>query len=180
VRYCGVDHQKQHWPMHKSFCKEIVLRFTNDAQENQKLNELFETCLDLLKINNISQFKKIIQENQNLVNFQCEEEMGATLLFPSAAWNKLDAVKILIDAGVNVNIRDKEGFTALFLAVRESNIPIVNIEMRHIPPHLLPGSLQILNNNIMHINRITNIIVYSSWIIIPSNYKKGRIKNFNI
>ena len=131
IRYCGRQHQKDHWKLHKVECKEISARQKGKVEQICRLNELFENAVDLIKQGETNLFRDLIKNNPEIVHFECEEHSRATLLFPSAAWRNMVAVEILVEAGADVNFRDIKGFTPIYIAIREGNVPIVKYLLDH-------------------------------------------------
>jgi ankyrin repeat protein len=51
---------------------------------------------------------------------------GITPLYLACSLGSLDIVKVLVDAGADVNQKSTQGYTSLFLAVKEKHKPVVD------------------------------------------------------
>ena len=132
VRYCGKQHQKEHWKLHKIQCKDIAARQKEqEVEEINRLNELFDDGIDIIQKNNAIQFKNFIKKHPEIVNFECEEYGRCTLIFASVVSQNIDAVKALLDAGEDINIREKNGLTPIYMAIQVKNVPIVKMLLEH-------------------------------------------------
>ena len=56
-----------------------------------------------------------------------DEQYGRTALSWASYGGKTECVKLLIDAGADLNVRDKEGITALYLASYYGNTECVKL-----------------------------------------------------
>ena len=116
VRYCSVQHQKEHWKTHKSLCKEIAAR-TENSRRSALLNEAWDMALDCMKADDLEGFRKVLDDNdEGLVNWRPEEYEWVTLLLFSASIGKESYVSALLDRGADIHAKDDGGVTSLMHA----------------------------------------------------------------
>ena len=116
VRYCSVQHQKEHWKTHKSLCKEIAAR-TENMRRSALLNEAWDVAFDCMKADDLEGFRKVLDDNdEGLVNWRPEEYEGMTLLHYSAAYGGASYVSALLDRGADIHAKNDAGMTSLMLA----------------------------------------------------------------
>ena len=121
VRYCSVQHQKEHWKTHKSLCKEIAAR-TENMRRSALLNEAWDMAFDCMMTDDLEGFRKVLDDNdEGLVNWRPEEYKGATLLHYSAAYGRALYVSTLLDQGADTHAKTNNGWTSLMLASRKGH-----------------------------------------------------------
>ena len=114
--------------------EDILNSITEDGLRRTKSNEQF----DAVKRGDISVIKRKIKENDETIN--CVDENGNTLLHCAVLlklekllslhdrfaglqteFGKEDLIRYLVNCGVDVNAKNKEGFTVMDLLEKESN-----------------------------------------------------------
>lgn len=80
--------------------------------------DLFES----IKKNDIDQVKKLIDSG---IDLDMRNGSGRTPLHIASLYNRRNIAELLIGAGANVNAKDKEGETALYLASVNCSIDVL-------------------------------------------------------
>ena len=109
----------------KYICESVPSYF-----KGKSIKEIVNSCTDFNKLlmlsiqNKIYELSEIILNNKNIdVNY--EDALGFTPLMNSAFYGDLNATKILIEKGANIEAETISYNTPLIFAVRENNIDIV-------------------------------------------------------
>lgn len=82
------------------------------------LNKLFTNALLLLSVrtNNVERLKYALSDPDADINIR--DSIGDTLLYTAVLKNEIELVKILVNAGIDVNCKNRDGKTALHVAFR--------------------------------------------------------------
>ena len=80
----------------------------------------------MFNIIGLREFKKLVNENKSIINTR-EPRGDATCLMFAVDSEFLDKVKILLNAGADVNLQDIEGDTALHYTAYSGNIEILKL-----------------------------------------------------
>ena len=86
-----------------------------------------EIFLDLVKINNKKEVKKLIQKNGFLTYYS--DILGQNSLHWCAKRNYINLTKIIIQKMPIIDLKDKDHRTALFIAAQHNNFEIVKVQL---------------------------------------------------
>ncbi|MDQ7827230.1 MAG: type II secretion system major pseudopilin GspG [Candidatus Eremiobacteraeota bacterium] len=90
------------------------------SNEAIKEKELFK-AREAFHKGDLSKIKELIEENPEIIKVK-DDETGETLLHLAASGYDEEALKLLIDLGADVNIKDSNGCTPLFYTAKGSTI----------------------------------------------------------
>jgi ankyrin repeat protein len=71
--------------------------------------------------------KFLISKGSNVNEVKIPNKDQTTALHLACLEGNKEAVELLIQSGANVNMRDSEGFTPLFLAIKLENLEIIKL-----------------------------------------------------
>ena len=107
VHYCNADCQRNDWSNHKASCTTIGAKALIQAVKNEEMAEI----------------KRLIKTHR-VVKASVD---NSTALFAAAGNGNADIVRMLLEAGANVNYQASDGFTALMMAVRDGHVEVAQI-----------------------------------------------------
>ena len=76
----------------------------------------------------------LVQQNGIVLN--CPDKQGSTPLHIAATYGNVEVVKILLDANINVRLKDHQGQSALHRATQEGNPEIIDLILESLDEHL--------------------------------------------
>jgi ankyrin repeat protein len=126
ARYCCVDHQKQHRKEHRTLCKDIAAKH-QDLKKTARLNEAWDVAVDFIRSDDIDGFKKVLDEDEELVNWGHDEHSGFNLLRASTELARESFMSILLERGADFNAKGKDGATALMIASQEGHPSCISL-----------------------------------------------------
>ncbi len=86
-----------------------------------------ETLLDAISAGHEEKVQAILQENPDYANAEQDWVNHWTVLHTAAAEGRATITEMLLNAGANINARNKEGETPLFWAVRKCHAHVVEV-----------------------------------------------------
>lgn len=99
-----------------------------------KMDEFFKA----IRENNIRDVRRIIENNKDIINSQNKD--GQTALMIACRYSSDDMVRLLLEYGADIGLKDAEGHTALQIAFAEEEEEVVNmIKAAHTADRLLAG-----------------------------------------
>ncbi|GAX23881.1 hypothetical protein FisN_20Hh087 [Fistulifera solaris] len=152
--YCSVEHQRQDWKSHKaSVClsedprvlqlieaiscdnKAVVKKLAsipavlngrvssyNPTGQPRSLRKKWSPLHECTRVANLTVLKLLLKQKPNL---EVEDETGATPLFVAVSVKAHKVIRTLLNAGADPDATTMEGWSALVIAVRNSDIETV-------------------------------------------------------
>lgn len=90
---------------------------------------LYEYAVRALKNNDLSAIISISKD----INLDTVDSHGETLLWKAVQKGKVDIAEVLINAGANINLPDKDGWSPLHMAVLNQDINMVDLILKYTP-----------------------------------------------
>ena len=113
------------YAIHKGYY-DIVKILIDAGADINKQNKLGGTALSVAAFNEDKEILKLLIDNNINLNSKLKKD-GHTPLICASHENNTDIVKILVEAGADVNIKDNDNMTALNYAVYNDNYEIAEI-----------------------------------------------------
>lgn len=86
-------------------------------------NILFE----LIKSHNFTEFKKILDDENNFIDVNIRDEQNNYLLSYAILFNKIDVIELLIRKGARIDVTDTEDRSILYIPIKYNYIEIIKI-----------------------------------------------------
>jgi len=126
--YCSADCQKKHWKTHKMLCKtpaeRAALRAVEDEAVRRQLchRRLMSACAK----GDCKIIKEVLEKGAD-PNYQEHMDECVTPLILAAEEGRVEAVKILLAHGANVNWVAKDGAFAMYLASQNGHKEVIDL-----------------------------------------------------
>jgi len=136
-RYCTPTCQKADWKKHRVLCQAIIKqneRVTMEIKElikTGKSEALNDALIDAVYNDDLVIIKKLLKKRGDDINVNAAVYNGCTPLFIAAQNGYNSSVKLLIEAGGNVNqAREDTGASPLFMASQNGHLAIVKVLLK--------------------------------------------------
>ena len=110
-----------HTETDKNFTK-LILRIKNKSNKHHESEIALQTILDIINMRKSGLYKKELDIDLNQLS-----PTGQTLLIEAISRKKIQIVRALIHAGVDVNLLDAKGFSPLIVAIDDSDLSIIKL-----------------------------------------------------
>ncbi|QQR49730.1 ankyrin repeat domain-containing protein [bacterium] len=80
---------------------------------------------EAVRKNDAQQLRSLLANNN--VDINAQDPRGWTPLHHAAYWDRVECVKVLLNAGADITAINNEGVTAKYLAVEEGNYTIIGL-----------------------------------------------------
>jgi uncharacterized protein len=133
VRYCSRDCQKANWKEHKTQCKEAA----KEREKNALMSEKFDVALAIIEDSargdngspqHMECLLRYLDENPDMLNW-VDKETDGNLLMNAICMKNSPAISLLIDAGVDVNVRSSN-YDALCLAAERGLSDVIPVLLK--------------------------------------------------
>ena len=133
-RYCTPTCQKADWKTHRVLCKAIIKQNERVLMEIKELiktgkAEAVQTALyDAVMDDDLVIIRKLLKKRRDDIDVNAVDDDGDSLLYFASHKGSIGTVKVLIEAGSNVNqATTDDGSTPLYTASQEGNVDIVKV-----------------------------------------------------